>query len=670
MASREKERKLQMREISILHPAARSKDDEGKYHSAIVVNEVEITPEVILKEGWSPGLFTDKRIREDFRRCQVLGLDIDNGFSLQAAIEIFKDYWHIIGTTQNHQKIKNVGKSNTQHACDRFRIILAPEEDIMSADVYKYNLLNLAKTFKITVDEIASDVTRWFVPCKEIISSNLSGKLIPIFHDIPKKEKIKTITSHEGKGKLSRATLEFLSKVKPDDPWHPRFVKAVYDHKEQGYTKDEAIKNLSSASPVNELDAEDLRQVEDIYENRDSILEFRINWPDLDEKKKMIPNSYLNQRFALEKLLGYSIHLVSRRELVCVNHESFPKPEYLTDGLFAKLSTDIRQFRLSTGESLRETIQTIARENKKDPVLDEFNILKWDGKENIKALFQTLILPKETTEFEFSMYEMYLKRWLIGVVAKIMQPGSENNVLVFQGQQAAGKSRWFQRFAEIWPDGYGEGNINPEEKDHELRHLDNFIWHVAEFDSTTSRREVGALKDFFTKHTVSVRRPYSRYPIVGRSSCSFCATVNNLDFLHDLTGNRRYLSIPVIGTNPEHSIDIKQVFAEAKHLYDSGERQWFTREEIDKVNELNAKFMSKDDYIESVEARVSPGDRRLSTTDILMELGFVDMKVTKGITSSVRATLAKKGIEQKTSGGVRYYRVQILKLEDIMKDIQ
>src|SRR5690606_33520594 len=231
--------------------------------------------------------------------------------------------------------------------------------------------------------------------------------------------------------------------------------------------------------------------------------------------------------------------------------------------------------------------------------------------------------------------------------------GSENNVLVLQGAQAAGKSRWLKRLAEIWPEGFGEGSISPDDKDHELRHLDNFIWHVAEFDSTTSRREVGALKDYFTKDTVNVRRPYARLPIVGRSICSFCASVNSHEFLHDATGNRRYLVIPVVALNPDHDVSIKQVLAEAKHAMEQGERQWFTREEIEQINALNEHFLSKEEYLELLEAYAEPGDTPMTLSRLMETIGYCDLQLTRPIRSNIRAVLERNGVTKRDRKSTR-----------------
>ncbi len=80
--------------------------------------------------------------------------------------------------------------------------------------------------------------------------------------------------------------------------------------------------------------------------------------------------------------------------------------------------------------------------------------------------------------------------------------------------------------------------------------------------------------------------------------------------------------------------------------------------------------MSKEEYIDAIEARVIVGEKKVTTTDLLIELGFVDLKVNKYITSAVRTALSRKGIEQKTIHGYKYYCVDVLKLNEVIAGIK
>ncbi len=654
--------------VSVLNPAARTK--EGKTLSFEVVDQAELTPQLVASEGWSPVLFDrPRRASKNFLEASVVGFDIDENMSIEEAKEKYAHLRHIIGTTTNHQRIKNKGQSNERPACDRFRLILFLDQPVFSPEDYKESLLQLAAKFDIPFDEQAKDAARWFIPCREIVSVNLEGELVPSFEaKSPQQAQLAKSSVHTTlpvttKGRLSKATRDFLAQESSDEGWHTRFIKASMDFKEQGYSVEEAASRLRAASPVFELDATDLQQLEDVYANRGGALEFRPAWPAMlpatkTQPARPNPTSIANQRYLLKEVLGYEFTFNSRREVIFYTHRDTPdKVELLNDPMLAVFNTAAREYGLSAGDSLRDLITTVAREKHFDPILDPLKALKWDGKEHIKGLFNTITLPKDVTPEAKQWYYVFLRRWLIGVVTKVFRPGSENNVLVFQGSQAAGKSRWLKRLAEMWPEGFGEGSINPDNKDHELRHLDNFIWHAAEFDTTTSRREVGALKDYFTKDTVNVRRPYSRLPIIGRSICSFCASVNSYEFLHDVTGNRRYLVIPVAEINADHKVDISQVLAEAKVAMEKGEPQWFTRAEIAEVNKLNEHYLSKEEYLEFIESGVESGEDLLSISQLMDEIGYSHIQLTRPIRSNIRTILEKKAIAKRTLSGTTKFLV-------------
>jgi hypothetical protein len=657
--------------VSVLNPAARTK--AGKHLSFEVVSAQPLTPDLLTTDGWCPALFSEpRRALKGFVSASVIGLDVDDGLPLSQAIALLGTYRHIVGTTNSHQLPKG-----SQPACDRYRIVLFLDSPATSPEEYKSTLKQAAESLGIPTDPQAMDAARWFIPCREVVSVNLepASQLVALASPgVPaaRQPAAKGASGAKGiagpKGKLSRATLAFLAQDDSPDGWHKSFFKAAMDLKEQGYSEAEAAQRLTTASPIFELDETDLQQLADVYANRDGALAFRDAWPAKTKDGKPVPTSVANQRYLLSEVLGYSFVSNTRREVIYYSHRDQPTERtLLSDSFFSELNTAAREIGIQAGESLRDLVVTIARANAYDPILEPLNSLKWDGDAHIAKLFSTITLPDGTTPDARDWYSTFLRRWLIGVVTKVYNPGSENNVLVFQGQQAAGKSRWLKRLAQLWPEGYGEGHVSPDDKDHELRHLDNFIWHVAEFDSTTSRREVGALKDYFTKDTVSVRRPYARLPIVGRSICSFCASVNSYDFLHDATGNRRYLVMPVVALDADHDVNIEQVFAEAKAAMLAGERQWFKRDEIDEVNSLNANFLSKEEYLEVLEERAQPGDEALTISEIMDRIGFDDVQLTRPIRSNIRTTLERRGIPLQRARGVTRFLLNAQALKDAPK---
>jgi predicted P-loop ATPase len=89
-----------------------------------------------------------------------------------------------------------------------------------------------------------------------------------------------------------------------------------------------------------------------------------------------------------------------------------------------------------------------------------------------------------------------------------------------------------------------------------------------------------------------VRRPYARSDSEYQRCTVFCATVNEVNFLIDKTGNSRFWVIPVTKINSDHCIDMQQVFAQLKNKLDSGAKWWLTPVGDRRLEELNRAHRS------------------------------------------------------------------------------
>lgn len=642
--------------VSVLDPAARRRD--GKKSSAIVTAEAPLTPELVAKEAWSPTRYTKpRRAKSNFLEAQAIGLDIDEKITLAQAIEQLAGYECIVGTTENHQKVKNAGTSSEKPACDRFRVILPLSEPVYSVEDFVATLEAAASLLKLPFDEQAKDAARWFIPCRQVVYVGKGRRVSPTAQvkSLVVSRPAPAVTG--ARGQLSRSTLEFLVNYKETGgEWHRPFIKAAMDFKEQGYTEEEAASRLATASPHGALDETDYEQLADVFANRGGALSFRPNWPVMIPARngnpaRPNPTSPANLKHLLTQGLQLNFGRNERRSVIYQIENG--KYSQLTDHMLSVLKTRARDHGLSA-EIVVDTVTEMAVQNSFDPLMETIELLRWDGHDHITDLFKTITIPKAASPEHVKWYYTFLARWLVGCVAKVYVPGSQNLVLVFQGGQGAGKNRWLERLGQaLWAEGFGEGSVNPDDKDHELRHLDNFIWHVGELDYTTGKKEAAALKDYFTKQQVTVRRPYERFPVTGRSICSFCASVNNHEFLHDPTGNRRYLVIPLTDIDHMHEVNLEQVWAQAKALYKEGEQFWYDREEIKVINSMNEKFISKEDYIYVLEDCLKPGTDEMSLSAIREALPAdiaESFHLNKSSRANIRAILDANGVQAKAWG--------------------
>ena len=92
--------------------------------------------------------------------------------------------------------------------------------------------------------------------------------------------------------------------------------------------------------------------------------------------------------------------------------------------------------------------------------------------------------------------------------------------------------------------------------------------------------------------SIDERAAYAHFHEHRKHIASFCGTGNNVQFLSDPTGNRRWLPFEVESiTSPrEVPFDYEGIYAQAYALYREGFSFWFSREEILKLAVHNRQF--------------------------------------------------------------------------------
>lgn len=263
--------------------------------------------------------------------------------------------------------------------------------------------------------------------------------------------------------------------------------------------------------------------------------------------------------------------------------------ELLTDAHEATVRRKVRDLGLSRVNVIRDVFISEAEENNRyHPVRDYFVSLSWDGIDHISKLASYFC-------DEHDLFKVAITRWLVGAVAKAYK-AEQNRVLVLDSQQQGIGKSFFAKWICPLPDYFYEGQINPDDKDDNLRLMNRFIWEVTELGSTTRRADVEALKAFVTRQVVTIRVPYGKNDIVKPALASFVGTINDLGgFLNDPTGNRRYMAVRLNKIDWDYSkLDVNKIWAQAVQLYQSGEPWQPQPNEIDLVNQVNHEFQVED----------------------------------------------------------------------------
>lgn len=101
------------------------------------------------------------------------------------------------------------------------------------------------------------------------------------------------------------------------------------------------------------------------------------------------------------------------------------------------------------------------------------------------------------------------------------------------------------------------------------------------------------LKEMITKPNIDLRQVFRRYSKKMPRRASFIGSVNEPEFLFDITGNRRFLCFAAqsFANHGNHGVDMDMVFAEAYQLYLDGFQYWINAEEQKIIEENNQQFL-------------------------------------------------------------------------------
>lgn len=316
---------------------------------------------------------------------------------------------------------------------------------------------------------------------------------------------------------------------------------------------------------------------------------------------------------------------------------NIPGEEFLLDNsdnnAIARLESECCRFGMPT-EKVGAYHAYIADKNPRNPVADWIAGKPWDGTSRLQALFDT-IKPANDRKLPDgrSLRDVLMLRWLVSAIAAAFRPDgvSARGILVFQGEQYLGKTTWLKQLvpADQLPDAVQDGVLlNPADKDSVRHAISYWIVELGELDATFRKADVAALKAFIPKQADKLRLPYARTESHFARKTVFFGSVNPRSFLHDPTGNSRYWTIEcaAIDLDGQRRIDMQQLWAEVRTLWEAGEPWLLTGDEMAALNGHNEEYQAADPIEERVQVKLdwdAPESewRWKTSTEVLLEIG-------------------------------------------------
>ena len=250
---------------------------------------------------------------------------------------------------------------------------------------------------------------------------------------------------------------------------------------------------------------------------------------------------------------------------------------------------------------------------------------QWDGQDRIKELAARV--PTEQPH-----WEKYLRYWLVGMVAQWRESDKQltGNALtpLLIGRQGCGKTRFCKILLPPELRDYYNDKLNfKNEFDLNIALTSFALINIDEFDKTTNSQQI-VLKYLLSSSDVKFRPPYGKTIKQYRRYTSFIGTTNQMQPLVDPTGSRRFVCVGIPnGKNIDFTDNLNhhQLYAQALHLFNNGERFWLEDDEIQTLIEENVPYQRTVDLVEMInESFRKPKDgegRWWGTTEILSFFG-------------------------------------------------
>ncbi len=227
--------------------------------------------------------------------------------------------------------------------------------------------------------------------------------------------------------------------------------------------------------------------------------------------------------------------------------------------------------------SVLEAVAVVAHQNQFHPVREYLGGLVWDGVKRVDSWLHTHLGAQPLADV--AQYPSIAgRRWLVSAVARVMHPGVKADcVLILEGAQGEGKSSALRALGGEW---FMDSPITLGDKEAFQQIRGKWIIELAELDALNKADNLKA-KLFFSSAVDTFRASYARRTVDVLRQCVFGGTTNQDEYLKDPTGNRRYWPVYCQFADYEGLVAARdQLWAEAYHLYQEGEKWWPQKDEV------------------------------------------------------------------------------------------
>ena len=262
---------------------------------------------------------------------------------------------------------------------------------------------------------------------------------------------------------------------------------------------------------------------------------------------------------------------------------------------------------LFDNKKIRSAITVVAMRHRYNPVLDYFNeaYKGWDHQHRLDHIMGDYLGVEETT-----VTQLITKLFFVGAVAKAHNPKTKFDfVLDLVGGQGAGKTTFLQKIAPL---GYYTDQFSTFDNKDDYAVMRRALIINDDEMTATNNASFEVLKKFITLQEFEYRKPYGHQAERFDKNFVMARTTNELYYLKDKTGERRFLPLHVSKALQKHhpvtdltDDYVKQCWGEAMQLYKDGFNFGLTKEQEEELDQHRQTFMYTDELEDKIDEALS-----------------------------------------------------------------
>lgn len=241
---------------------------------------------------------------------------------------------------------------------------------------------------------------------------------------------------------------------------------------------------------------------------------------------------------------------------------------------------------------INDAVLIVEEKNKYHPIVEYLESLVWDGVRRVESLFIDYLGADDGP-----YTRAVTKKALVAAVARVFVPGIKfDYMLVLVGKQGIGKSYIINRLGRSW---YSDSLNTVQGKEAYEQLQDAWLIEMAEL-SAAKKAETESVKHFISKQEDIYRVAYGKRVNKFKRQCVFFGTTNDIEFLRDKTGNRRFWPVVTGKGRASKNLwkdmtesEIDQIWAEAVAIWKAGE-ELFLRNDIEEEAERRQELHTEE----------------------------------------------------------------------------